>query len=240
VDEAALLESPNSNPDTPFLNVSPLSLNFGNNETSLSLSMVNGDSGELSVTSVDDDATWLTVTANAVDATTQLGSYQITVDRTELATGTYTANITIVSSANSVTVPVIQQVGGAGISTDAGYQYVLLLNADNGIQSSNGQAVLKMDVTISSSTTLTSLLSKNYLIITGTDQNNDNIICDAGEACGAYITQIQPKTIAADDPHSDLDFTTGFNVGLQNQRLSTTTGPLRGIAIRRLPDKQTP
>ncbi len=240
VDEAALLESPGSNPGTPFLNVSPISLNFGNNETSLFLSMVNGDSGELSVTSVNDDATWLTVTANAVDATTQLGSYQVTVDRTGLATGTYTANITIVSSANSVTVPVIQQVGGAGISTDAGYQYVLLLNADNGSpvqqwagSAQNGRYNFQFNNVDFSA-------EQNYLIITGTDQNNDNIICDAGEACGAYITQIQPKTIAADDPHSGLDFTTGFNVGLQNQSLSTTVGPLRGIAIRRLPDKQTP
>ncbi len=240
VDEASLLESPNSTPDTPFLNVSPLSLNFGNNETSLSLSMVNGDSGVLTVTAVDDDATWLTVTTNAVDNTTQLGSYQITVDRTGLATGTYTANITIVSSANSVTVPVIQQVGGPGVSTDAGYQYVLLLNADNGnsVQqwagsAQNGNYNFQFNNVDFSA-------GKNYLIITGTDQNNDNIICDAGEACGAYITQIQPKTIAADDKHSGLNFATGFNVGLQNQSLSTTAGPLRGIAIRRLPGKQTP
>ncbi|MCF6337157.1 MAG: S8 family serine peptidase [Gammaproteobacteria bacterium] len=241
VDEAALLTGAGSTPDTPFLNVSPVALNFGNSETSLSLSMVNGDSGELTITSVDDDAAWLTVTANSVDATTQLGSYQVSIDRTGLATGTYTANITIVSSANSVTVPVIQQVGDSGVSsTNAGYQYILLLNADNGepvqqwtSSAQNGSYNFQFNNVDFSA-------GQNYLIITGTDQNNDNIICDAGEACGAYITQVQPKTITTDDKHSGLNFTTGFNVGLQNQRLSTTAGPLRGIAIRRLSGKQAP
>jgi len=240
VDEAARLAGTGSTPDTPFLSVSPIALNFGDSETSLTLSVLNGNSGELTVTSVDNDAAWLTVTANAVDATTQLGSYQITVDRTGLATGTYTANITITSSANNVMVPVIQQVGGSGVSTDAGYQYILLLNADNGepVQqragsAQNGSYNFQFNNVDFSA-------GQNYLIITGTDQNNDNIICDAGEACGAYITQVQPKTISADDRHSGLDFTTGFNVGLQNQRLSTTAGPLNSIPIHRLPGKQTP
>ncbi len=238
VNEAAALAGVSGSPDTPFLSVLPVALNFGNNETSLSLSMVNGDSGELTITSVDDNAAWLTVTANSVDATTQLGNYQVSIDRTGLATGTYTANITIDSSANSVTVPVIQQVGGPDSKTDAGYQYVLLLDANNNRSikqwagsAQNGSYHFQFtDVDFSA--------GQNYRIITGTDQNNNTIICDAGEACGAYITQIQPKTIGIGDKHSDLDFTAGFNVGLQSP--STTDNPLRSIAIHRLPNKREP
>ena len=65
---------------------------------------------------------------------------------------------------------------------------------------------------------------------------NDGFICDAGEACGAYISLDQPKAITATDSHSGLDFISGYSIGLQN--LSLTDIPSRGIAIRRLQSKQ--
>jgi len=241
VNEATLLAG-GGNLDKPLLNVSPTSLNFGNNETNLSLSMVTGGSGVLTVTSVNDDASWLTVTADSVDASTQLGSYQVTIDRTGLTAGTYTANITIVSSVNTVTVPVIQQVReqNTNTSTNAGYQYILLINADTDTplmqwegSAQNGNYNFQFDNVDFSA-------GQNYFIITGTDQNNDGIICDAGEACGAYITQVQPKTIGVSDNHTGLDFTTGFSIGLQNQSQSTSDTLTRGTDIHRLPSKRAP
>ncbi|NOX91698.1 MAG: S8 family serine peptidase [Gammaproteobacteria bacterium] len=238
VDEAVLLAGGGSSPDTPFLSVSPTSLNFGNNETSRSLSAINGDSGALSIISVDDDAAWLTVTVSAVDATTQPGSYQVSVDRSGLAAGTYTANISIVSSANTVTIPVIQQVGGQSSGADAGYQYVLLLNADNGTPLMQWEGSAQDGNYNFRFNNVDFSAGQSYSIITGTDQNNDNIICDAGEACGAYITQVQPRNIGADDNHSGLDFSAGFSIGLQNQSQLTSAIPTAGI--RRLPDKRRP
>ncbi|HHI92085.1 MAG TPA: hypothetical protein ENK04_01015 [Gammaproteobacteria bacterium] len=237
VDEAALLAG-GENLDAPLLSISPTSLNFGSNETRISLSVVNGGSGALTVTSVNDDAIWLAVSANSVDAASQLGSYQVTVDRTGLAVGTYTASITITSSVNTVTIPVIQQVAGQNTSISAGHQYILLINADTDAtlkqwegDAQDGNYNFQFDNVDFSA-------GQNYFIVAGTDQNNDGIICDAGEACGAYITQVQPKRIGINDSHAGLDFTTGFSIGLQNQSLSGI--PARDITIRRLPDKRIP
>ncbi|MCF6363150.1 MAG: hypothetical protein L3J88_07365, partial [Gammaproteobacteria bacterium] len=75
---------------------------------------------------------------------------------------------------------------------------------------------------------------QRYVIFAGTDQNNDGIICDAGEACGVYLSRSQPKTIGAGDSHSGLNFVSGFSIGLQSQ--SVLTIPTGGIAI---PGRQT-
>ena len=225
-------------PDAPFLNVSPASLNFGISETIASLSVINGGTGSLSITSVTDDAAWLEVTPGSVDAGTQLGSYQVTLNRSALAAGIYTASITIVSSANTVTVPVILQVVEQGFSSNAGYQYILLIDADtNNVitqwdgNAQNGNYNFQFNDVVFSN-------GQSFLIYAGTDLNNDGVICDAGEACGAYISRDQPKAITDNDILTGLDFISGYSIGLQS--LSATDISTRGIAIRRLQNKQVP
>ena len=237
VDEATRLAS-GIVVDTPFVSASPASLNFGNEENGLPLSVFNGGSGELTVTSVTDDATWLTITSNAVDTTSQLGRYQLAVDRSGLAAGIYTANITINSSANTITLPVILQVAGQGAKTapDAGYHYILLIDADTNAalaqqagNAVNGMYHFQFDNVLFSGT-------QRYQIIAGTDRDNDGFVCDAGEACGAYLSRDQPKIITASDTHTGLNFTSGFSIGLQS--LSAADIPARDISIRRLQTKQ--
>ncbi|MCF6209861.1 MAG: S8 family serine peptidase [Gammaproteobacteria bacterium] len=239
VEEAKLLANGGTIPDNPLLSVTPASLNFGSNLTSLPLSVVNGGSGTLTIEPISDDADWLTVvTTDSVDATTGLGSYQVTVDRTNLSAGTYTATITVTPSdatLPAVTVSVIQQVGGQGVASDVGFHYVLLVDTETGKASSsqwsgppqNGEYHFRLDnVPITE--------GQRYVIFAGTDQNNDGIICDAGEACGVYLSRSQPKTIGAGDSHSGLNFVSGFSIGLQSQ--SVLTIPTGGIAI---PGRQT-
>lgn len=237
VDQATLLAS-GTVVETPFVNASPASLNFGSNETSLSLSIVNGGSGTLSISSVTDDAAWLTVAPGAVDAN-QLGSYQVTVDRSVLVAGTYTAIITITSSANTVTVPVIQQVAGAGgvSASDVGYHYILLIDADTDAviaqqegAAQNGEYIFQFD-------NVNFANAQRYFIVAGSDRDNDLFICDAGEACGAYISRDSPKAITKSDTLSGLNIISGFSIGLQSQS-AVPNAPTRG-GIRRLPTKHT-
>src|SRR5262249_4290577 len=63
-----------------------------------------------------------------------------------------------------------------------------------------------------------------YQIYAGTDSDNDNRICDAGEACGAFRTLDAPETIAINGDRSGLDFISGFPVNLFN--LSTRPGTI--------------
>jgi serine protease len=134
---------------------------------------------------------------------------------------------------------VIQQVGEQGTGTGTGYHYILLVDAKTGTPLSqqegsnqNGNYSFQFNNVDFSD-------GQSYFIVAGTDQDNDNTICDAGEACGAYITQTQPKAIGANDDHSGLDFSSSFNTNLRNQGIATTI-PIDGLAIRRLPGKRTP
>ncbi len=128
------------------------------------------------------------------------------------------------------------QVVAQDISVDVGYQYILLIDAETNsvIKQWDGNALdgnynFQFNNVVFAS-------GQSFYIIAGTDLNNDGFICDAGEACGAYITLDQPKAITATDSHTGLDFISGYSIGLQN--LSVTDSPTRSIAIRRLQTKQ--
>ena len=239
VEEAKVLANGGTIPDKPQLSVTPASLNFGASLSSLPLSVVNGGSGTLTIDPISDDADWLTVTADTVDGS-GLGSYQVTVDRTNLSAGTYTASITVTPSDSTlpaVTVPVIQQVGGQGATSDVGYHYVLLVDPKTGKAISSQWSGLPQDGNYHFQLDdIPFPEGQQYTIFAGTDQNNDGVICDAGEACGVYLSRSQPKTIDADDSHSGLNFVSGFGIGLQGQ--STSAIPPRGIAIPRQQTKQ--
>ena len=55
-----------------------------------------------------------------------------------------------------------------------------------------------------------------YELVAGTDADNDLLICDAGEACGAWLTIDQPIRITLDNDIADLDFPVEFLVSLPN------------------------
>ncbi len=197
--------------------------------------MLNGGTGALSITSVTDDASWLTVMPDSVDVN-QLGSYAVTVDRSGLTEGLYTASITIVSSIGTNSVPVILQVAAADFSADVGYQYILMIDADTDemIMQWDGN---DLDGDYNFQFNNVGFISgQSFNIIAGTDMDNDGFICDTGEACGAYLSLDQPKAITETDSHNGLDFTSGYGIGLQS--LSAADIPSRGIAIRRQQGKQ--
>jgi len=54
----------------------------------------------------------------------------------------------------------------------------------------------------------------SYYLVAGTDFDNDGLICDEGEACGAWPTLNQPApwTLTADK--TDLEFLVGYDAGL--------------------------
>lgn len=194
------------------LTINPSSLDFGMGQSRLSLSVRNSGTEALQVIDVSVDADWLSVTpGDDLDPATQLGNYAILVNRADLADGTYTATLTFTSTVNTVAVPIIMQVARLSIAGDAGYHYILLLDADT--QAVVDQLDMKpMDGRYDF--TLTNVSPGAYQLLVGTDSNNNGLICDAGEACGAYITLDQPNTIQVDQDIFGLDFGTGFNFNL--------------------------
>ncbi len=206
--------------EVPSISVSPAALNFGATGTIVALSIVNGGSGSLNVLSISDDVAWLTSTAGVVDVNSGTGSYLVNVDRSGLSEGTYTATITVTSSAGTKSVPVLMQVAVQNIDIDVGYQYVLLIDADtNNVidqwdgDAQNGIYEYQFNNVVFSD-------GQSFYIIAGTDMNNDLFICDAGEACGAYLSLDQFKIITASDTHTGLDFVSGTNIGLRSMSVS--------------------
>ena len=74
----------------------------------------------------------------------------------------------------------------------------------------------------------------SYLIVAGSDSDNDNVICDAGEACGAYPARddLLPIEILAD--RSNADFSTGFSTAFEAESLGGAQGGFQRLAPRSL------
>jgi len=198
-----------SAPSEAILVANPAALNFGTVGSGLSLTLENGGGGTLFINAPTDDASWLTVTAIDVDRNGN-GTYVASVDRSGLAQNTYTATISIRSSANSISIPVIMQVGAAAGSADAGFQYILLVDPITG-ETIDEVAASAIDGRYSYS--FTNVPEGTYQLISGSDSNNDFFICDAGESCGAYLTLDQPSDIEVGSSRTLSDFPTGYLTG---------------------------
>jgi serine protease len=196
-------------PLNPILSVTPSSLNFGTAATSGSIVVKNSGNGTLVISSVTQTSSgWLSVNASSVDAN-GVGTYSVTIDRTGLQENIYTANITVASNGGTINVPVIMQVSTSISNENAGVQYVFLRDAATGstidlktIKPSSGQYVYSF----------TGVAAGSYNIISGSDLDNDNNVCDAGESCGAYpildFSNLSTLNVSSD---MTLDFSTGFS-----------------------------
>jgi serine protease len=213
---AALEATGNSPADNPRLVASASTLNFGGSNTALTLILRNGGKGALALSSVSASEDWLQIAPVNVDAA-GLGEYQVNVDRANLSPGIYTANINAQSTVNNVTVQVLVSTGNADTGTDVGVIYILLYDPVR-------------DETVAQFTTgsngsdypfrFTDIPAGAYEIVAGTDADNDLIICDAGEACGAWLTIDQPINIQLDSDVTDLDFPVGYLVSLPTMAIA--------------------
>lgn len=219
---------------TPSLAAAPSALNLGTTTAAMQLSVRNAGAGSLSVDSVLElpDSGWLEVNAGQVDAN-GVGTYLVTVNRSGLTEGTYSANIAFDwtgddGSNGTLQVPVIMQVRNMESVDDAGQHYVLLLDEQTGdtldqfaVGAREGRyAYAFIDVP-----------PGRYLIVAGSDPDNDQIICGAGEACGAYLSLDQLEVIDVEANHANLDFITNFqsrvdSAGQNAQPLGTGVVPL--------------
>lgn len=196
-------------PVPPTLVVSPSALNFSTLGTTALLNVVNGGGGSLTVDPPVDDAGWLSVTPAITDPATGIGSYIVSVSRSGLAEGTYTATITMTSSANSVTIPAIMQVTLLNQDADAGHHQVRLVDPVTGstkyrahVDASNGVYQYRLD----------GVVAGTYELLAGTDLDNDGNFCTGSEACGGYVSLDQLTPVTVDGNVSNLNFASGFNV----------------------------
>ena len=210
VAQAQALAGGGTVPDNPRLVSNPNTLGFGAFINSLDINLSNAGTGAMQVITVTDDASWMTVNPS----TTQdsgLGRYQVSIDRAGLEDGAYKGQITAISTANTITVNVIMQVGSEFVA-DAGLQYIQLVNAEN------DDVLSELRVNASNSEyefSFSEVPVGRYQIFSGSDFDNDGFICDAGESCGAWRTLDQPVIIELNDGDAEqIDFNTGYETEL--------------------------
>lgn len=123
--------------------VKPASINFGVTSTAaLTVEKAGGSQDDpLLVNTVTADAAWLHIAEDIVDAD-NIGTYRVTVDRNGLTIpGVYSATIAVDAddpAVNDVAVPVSMQIVAPVVGGNAGFHYVLLIDAET-------QAVIDQD-----------------------------------------------------------------------------------------------
>jgi serine protease len=189
-------------PAGSILAVSTPTLDFANFLTGLQFVVSNAGVGTLSVTSITDDAAWLTISPSS--GTTPLAVIAA-VDRSSLSAGTYTATITVTSNASqgsqTATIDVQMAVGGA-TSGDVGTVYVLTVDQNTLDTVDQVEATAANGYAFSTS----ALTGGTYLVVAGTDRDNDGTICDIEDACGFYPDLV---TIAAGQTTLNVSFLMG-------------------------------
>ena len=206
---AALAAGGNTPSDNPVLSASASTLNFAGEVKVLQLELRNSGKGELDLFEISASQPWLTLTApdSAVDG---LGVYQVAVDREGLDAGVYAASIVARSSVNTITVSVVMSVGD-GTSADVGRVYVLLYERD--AEEPIAQASALSDGGLYNFA-FNNVPPGQYQVFAGSDADNDLLICDSGEACGAWLTVDQPITIDLASDQEDINFPVDYLIAI--------------------------
>lgn len=210
--DAALADAGDSANSPPRLSASSTSLNFGTQSTRLEIFLRNSGGGELDSIALESADAWVRVEAVSADAAGE-GRYAITVDRSALLPGIYESIVTAESNANSIAIRTLVAVADAQDS-ELGQIYLLLYDpeTDEVVQ----QTVAERDGD-SYRYAMPPARAGNYQLFAGTDLDNDLIICDAGEACGSYLTIDQPLTVSVGRDRDDLNFAVEYLVALPSQ-----------------------
>jgi serine protease len=183
---AALQADGNPPADAPWLGVTPQALNFGATLGSLNFTLRNNAGGELQILQIVSDQPWL-----IAPAPQGVGDYALQVNREGLEDGTYSGQVTITSDVNTEVLSVIMQVSRKAQTGNAGLLHIRLVDAltgnirDTKVAVENGRYDWRIK----------NLPPGQYELFAFTDSDNDDQVCDPGEACGAYLTTDQPVVI---------------------------------------------
>lgn len=236
----------------PVLGSSLSSINLGVLASDQVVRMTNLGTGSIEILpgNITTSDGWLDVQTVSVDGN-GLGDYRLVADRSGLAQGPHSASAVFTPTdpgTNPVSISVTVQIPGASVDADAGLFYVIAVNEDG---SSEGGAAVVGASNGAYSWALNDLPAGNYRIVAGSDMDDDNFLCDAGESCGAYRTLDTLEQISVDPATAGeitgIDFVADFRAVITTQAIGTTGGLdarttsgfpfLKAAPAPRLPDK---
>ena len=161
------------------------------------LTVSNLGTDPLMVTGVSSNRSWLDIVPEDVNVN-GVGRYTVVIDRDDLPTGRFFGQITVTTSAGAAVANVSADVGNIDVPGNPGRVYLLAVDPLT-------LATLDQRIVTAESTgaTFEPLLPGEYLVVGGTDLDNDGFVCDAGELCAAFpdVDEIQSAFIE----NADLD-----------------------------------
>jgi serine protease len=192
-----------------FMSSSASALDFGSSLQTLDLLVEKGGSGTLNVTNVGWSENWMSVTGVGLDSS-GFGRYRISIDRSGLIEGQYSAKLQIdANNGSQLTISILMRVG-QNVAGQAGYVYALLLDqwTTQNVKFTEGPQVGSgFDVD------LEDLPPGTYYLMVSTDIDNDNTVCDEGELCEFYPNNSVIDGIVITDSNINLGtFRMGFPV----------------------------
>ncbi len=197
----------------PIIQVSDSTVDFGIQRTAQSLTLRNIGTDTLEITDVSTSEPWLDL---ATESNNGL-SYRLTVDRSGLTDGMYSATVRFESNGGTATVAVRMQVGDTLIEGGViGTVYVLVIDADTGVAVAESTTTYAVDYTFE----IDGLRAGRYLLFAGTDLDSNRFIDNQGELIGAYPTLRNVQSIEIDRDLDGLEFTVSHLMTLS----MTTTG----------------
>lgn len=167
--------------------------------------------GNIRVTGASATESWLAVRAVNVNAQ-GIGAYRVTVRRGELPNGVYRGFVEFTTDQGAVVrVQVNMRVGEFVAVGDAGYLYILLIDAALGAPIAvaesagvQGQYTYRFD----------NVPLGDYYLAAGSDINNDGSVCETGESCGFYPSLGDVVVLRVDENKTQLNFPAGLHTGL--------------------------
>jgi serine protease len=130
----------------------------------------------------------------------------VTVNRASLPNGIHTGTLTIASNGGSATINLRATIGEAVKGGDVGPVYVLLVDPET----STGLFQAIATAADGYAFKLDEVPSARYIVVAGTDIDNNGIINDEGEAFGAFPTTSSPEEIELTSAREDVGFPARF------------------------------
>ena len=189
---------------------SPSVLDFGSFQTTAALDLTDSTGNEAVASVVSDNPAAVTVAATAVDGGGR-GRYTVSVNRAALAEGSTYAKLTVTLTPNrvfTVQISVTKPAPGGGTTGEGDYGPMYVLLVDPATQNVV-RTVLAQRAAGGYAWSATGITLAEVAVVAGGDLDNDDLVCQRGEPCGAYPVY-EPggvlSVIGLTGDRSDIDF----------------------------------
>ena len=190
-------------PVTPVLYLDKSYLNYGKTIGQYSINASNFGNGNLEISSVSAADAFVTVSEPQENA--GIYTYTVGIDRSDLADGIYSSTVSFTSNGGDVDVSLVFQVMSSNLSSEGNLGNISVILKDI-----NSGAEIPLQIQSAAagqySYSIDGVEQGVYEIHSGTDIDNDGIICGIAEACGAYPTLMSPATVIVNGNVENLDF----------------------------------